>query len=109
MLAFGPQRLALLRRDRLRLRPAGHRDLIPPADRVGVQHELVRGLEIVKDRHLPVTDNHELLLLERMQPGHEDVRLDATRERQEAHRHVGNALAQVAASLSLHGRRQLAE
>src|SRR3990172_5174025 len=51
-----------------------------PLDGVRIEDELVGRREIVKDGHLPLADDDQLLLFERVEPGDEEVRAHAARK-----------------------------
>src|ERR1700746_1030148 len=98
MPTFEVQRLSLFECNRIGLGLPRDRDGLAPLDPVRIEQQLAApGLSIVKDRHRPVADYHKLLLLERMEPGHEDMRLLATRESEKRGRDIGDRLVQVVA------------
>ena len=104
MLALGPQRLAFVEVDDLALSLDRRRDAVLPFDSVRIEHELVLG-RVIEHRHLVRTHDDEPLLLERMQPAHEDVGLNAARKNKVADRDVADALIQVRAALTCDARR----
>lgn len=90
------QGFRLVEGDALRLRFRGHGDLVPPPDLVGIEHQLVRpGLRVVENSHLPVPHDDELLLLERVEPGNEDVGPKPRGKMKVGHGHVGDLLVEV--------------
>src|SRR5205085_795648 len=91
--------LALIKGDvhEFRLARDGHSSA-DPIDRVWVQRQLLRPRRsVVEHRHLLLTDNNESLFLERVQPTHEDVRVNAARKRDRHQAYVGDARAEVGA------------
>ena len=66
-------------------------------------------LAVVEHRHRVAADHDQLLLLERMQPRHEDVRALAAREEQVRSGHVGDLLVEVVAADGLYRFRLLAD
>ena len=52
-----------------------------------------------KHGHLPVTDDHQSLFFERVEPGNQDVSLHPRRELEEAGRDVGDLIVQGKAAL----------
>src|SRR6185437_5249608 len=81
VLTFESQGFALGHRDRLFLAPLRYRQTLAPFDAMRIEQQLARpGLAVIKHRHRPVADDNELLLLKRVQPGDEHMRLFTTGE-----------------------------
>jgi hypothetical protein len=73
MQAFRPYRLTRVDRDGSSFGATGDRDMVFPIDLVWVELELVVWFHIVEDRHLLIPDDHQFLLLEGVQPRHENM------------------------------------
>ncbi len=103
MLALKLQRLAFFERHRLRLGLGRHGLRVAPFDAMRIEQQLARPrLAVVEHGHGAVADHDELLLLERMQPRHMNMRAFAAGEGEVRRRHVGDGAVQVIAALRRH-------
>ena len=74
------------------LRLVGHGQAVLPVDRVGIKDQLrFDGRCIIEDEHAAAADDDELLLLEGVEPAHEDVGADARGELEVCHGDVGDS------------------
>ena len=79
-----------------RIGRARHRHRLAPVDAVRIEQQLLLPRQpVIEHGHRAVADDDQLLFLERMQPGHEDMRLLAAGKRQMRRRHVGDRLVQI--------------
>ena len=63
---------------------------------VRVQEEFVGpGEGVVKNRHLAVPHDHHFLFLDRMQPGHENMRVQTRGKFEMSRGNIGNLLMQI--------------
>ncbi len=106
MPTFGSQRLFHFQRHHFRLPAMGHRRPIDPRDLMGIEHQLLLR-QIIEHRHLPVADDHEPLLLHRMEPADEDMSPHPIGKLQMGHRDIRHAGLQVGPSARLHRGRRL--
>src|SRR5918992_3812160 len=109
MASLRAQRLPRVQWHRASLGLAEDRDLAFPKNHMRIERELVFFFDIVKDGHLTLSNHNELLLFVRVEPGNKDMSFDSAREREKAHRHIGNAVMEVVAPLSLHDVRHLSD
>src|SRR5262249_59038607 len=99
MAAFLDEGLAFDKRDWHRSRLIGNWDLVAPFDRMRKELQfLAPALTVVEHGHGPVADEYQLLLLEWMQPRHEDMGIDAVGKAQMRGCHIGDSTMQVASS-----------
>jgi hypothetical protein len=79
-----------------------HRDLaVLPLDGMGIEEQLL-GAHIVEHGHGLGAHDHQLLLLERMEPAHENMALDAVPELQRGHGRVIDLRAEICAAKTGH-------
>src|SRR2546425_142250 len=109
MEAFGSERFLVFIWNWLCLCLVRQGYLISPFDRMWVQEQLVLLLYIVEHRHLAVSDNHQLLLFEGMEPRHKDVSFDAAEKTKKADRHISNLFMEVVPALGADALRHFAE
>src|SRR5262249_20071825 len=95
METFVAERFPLVDAHWLSLRSARHGQMILPMNRVRIEQQLAVLLRVIKDRHLSVADDDQLLLLVWVQPGDKNMRLHAAREREQAYGYIGNSFAKI--------------
>ena len=82
--------------------------MIFPGNGMRIKNQLVFTFQIVKNRHLPVSDDDQLLLLEGMKPGDEDMRLHTAGKRKKTDCHIRDLVVEIIASLGLQHQASLA-
>ena len=102
MLTLQPEWFILGKLDYLSTVFVGNRDSVGPFDVMRIEHKLTISLQIVEDCHPLVSNDSELLFLERVQPAHENVRLYAALEITDGQRSVRNMRIQIAPTVSAH-------
>src|SRR5208282_5532296 len=91
------------------LSSACNRLAIHPLDPMLIENQFLVSFRVVKNRHLAIADNHEFLLLKRMQPAHKNVSLDTALEAQDCQGHIGNRMVQIAGPLRRYGSGRLTQ
>src|SRR5262245_5816099 len=69
---------------------------------MGIEHQFVFFVNIIKNRHLAVSDDNQLLLLIRMKSGDKDMGFHSTGKGQQADRDIGDPIMQVSSPLGVY-------
>src|SRR5258708_31173664 len=83
--------------------------MFEPLNPMGVEDKLVFRLHVVEDRHLPVSNDYELLFLEGVQPADEVMRCDAACKVTACKRYVGHIGVEIVAAVRRHRSRLFAK